>query len=40
MCPHEFVHKMDAASLLCGKGLVALHMFGFETYIALFLQDT
>lgn len=30
---------MDAASLLCSKGLMALYMCDFETHIALFLQD-
>lgn len=39
MHPHELVHKMDAASLLCSKGLMALYVCGFETRIALFLQD-
>lgn len=29
---------MDAASLLCGKGFMAVHMCGFETHIALFWQ--
>lgn len=36
--PSEFVHKMDAASLLCSRGLMASCICGFETGAALFFQ--